>query len=153
VPVIAALYPVGMLLLQLLVAVLLGWLAATVLALLPVPGVLGTVVTVLSYALWAAVSVTIMRWFQCKDSKFFAYYLMHDYSYSARWNGANPPPNEERIAQFADQIAAALGTEVDEVLVVGHSFVAHLDALILADLHRAGREPADGPALAFLSLG
>jgi len=152
-PVIAALYPVGMLLMQLLVAVLLGWLAATVLALLPVPGVLGTVVTVLSYALWGAVSVTIMRWFQCKDSKFFAYYLMHDYSYSARWNGANPPALEERIAQFADQIAAALRTEVDEVLVVGHSFVAHLGALILADLHRVGREPADGPALAFLSLG
>jgi hypothetical protein len=42
---------------------------------------------------------------------------MHDYSYSARWNGANPPALEERIAQFADQIAAALRTEVDEVLV------------------------------------
>ncbi len=85
-----------------------GWLAATVIALLPVPGLLCTVVTALSYALWAAVSVTIMHWFKCKDSKFFTYYLMHDYSYSARWNGANPPANEERIAQFADPISAAL---------------------------------------------
>ncbi|WP_392338382.1 hypothetical protein [Loktanella salsilacus] len=152
-PVIAALYPVGMLLVQLIVAILLGGLAAKLLGLIPVSGLLGTLVTLLSYALWAGVAVWVLRWFKRKDGKFFAYYLMHDYAYSARWNGANPPALEARMAAFADQIAAALATDVDEVLVVGHSSGAHLGVSILADLHRAGRVPTDGPALSFLSLG
>ena len=152
-PVIAALYPVGMLLVQLLVAILLGGLAAKLLGLIPVSGLLGSILTLLSYALWAGVAVWVLRWFKRKDGKFFAYYLMHDYAYSARWNGANPPALEARMAAFADQIAAALATDVDEVLVVGHSSGAHLGVSILADLHRAGRVPADGPALSFLSLG
>ncbi|MBU1835010.1 MAG: hypothetical protein KJ834_03105, partial [Alphaproteobacteria bacterium] len=125
-PVIAALYPVGMLLVQLLVAILLGGLAAKLLGLIPVTGLLGSILTLLSYALWAGVAVWVLRWFKRKDGKFFAYYLMHDYAYSARWNGANPPALEERMAAFADQIAAALATDVDEVLVVGHSSGAHL---------------------------
>ena len=152
-PVIAALYPVGMLLAQLLVAVLLGWLAATVVALVPLRGVAGLIVTLLSWIVWAAVIVATMRWFKRKDGKFFAYYLMHDYAYSARWNGANPPALETRMAAFADQIAAALATDVDEVLVVGHSSGAHLGVSILADLHCDGRVPTQGPALSFLSLG
>ena len=152
-PVIAALYPVGMLLVQLLVAILLGGLAAKLLGLIPVSGLLGSILTLVSYAVWAGVAVWVLRWFKRKDGKFFAYYLMHDYAYSARWNGANPPALEERMAAFADQIAAALATDVDEVLVVGHSSGAHLGVSILADLHRAGRVPADGPALSFLSLG
>ena len=152
-PAIAALYPVGMLLAQLLLAVLLGWLVATVVALVPLRGVAGLIVTLLSWIVWAAVIVATMRWFKRKDGKFFAYYLMHDYAYSARWNGANPPALETRMAAFADQIAAALATDVDEVLVVGHSSGAHLGVSILADLHRDGRVRAQGPALSFLSLG
>ena len=54
---------------------------------------------------------------------------------------------------FADQIADALQSDVDEVLVVGHSSGAHLGVSILADLLRAKRVPENGPALSFLSLG
>lgn len=54
---------------------------------------------------------------------------------------------------FQDSIAEALKTDIDEVLVVGHSSGAHLAVSILADLIRAGRVPNDGPILAFLSLG
>jgi len=79
--------------------------------------------------------------------------LMHDYAYSARWNGANPPELEQRMAEFGDAIAAALQSDVDEVLVVGHSSGAHLSVSILADLIRAGRVPENGPVLGFLSLG
>ena len=86
-------------------------------------------------------------------SKFFAYYLMHDYAYSAASRGANPPALEARMAAFGDSIAEALQSDVDEVLVVGHSSGAHLAVSVLADLIRAGRVPADGPALGFLSLG
>ena len=57
------------------------------------------------------------------------------------------------MAHFGDAIAAALTTDVDEVLVVGHSSGAHLAVSILADLIRAGRVPPTGPHLAFLSLG
>ncbi|MCF7700633.1 hypothetical protein [Loktanella sp. M215] len=152
-PVIAALYPVGMLLVQLLVAILLGRLAAAIVALLPFGGMLGQVLTVLSWIVWVAVAIVVLRWFEKKDGKFFAYYLMHDYAYSARLNGANPPELEERMATFADCIAEALGEDLDEVLVVGHSSGAHLGVSILSDLHRAGRVPPHGPALSFLSLG
>ncbi|SHE56113.1 hypothetical protein SAMN05444339_101728 [Loktanella atrilutea] len=152
-PVIAALYPVGMLLVQLAVAVLLGGLAAWCVALLPIGGALGWAVTVLSWVVWAAVIVAVLRWFKRKDNKLFAYYLLHDYAYSARWNGANPPALETRMAAFADRIAEALCEDLDEVLVVGHSSGAHLGVSILSDLHRNGRVAPDGPVLSFLSLG
>ena len=57
------------------------------------------------------------------------------------------------MASFADLIAQALREDHDEVLVVGHSSGAHLGVSILADLIRAGRVPAGGPAVGFLTLG
>ena len=161
-PVIAALYPVGMLLLQLMLALLVaygvflavyfgyvlsGWDNPTLLF------------WAYPWAYWAAaltglgLGYLLLRWFKSKDNKFFAYYLMHDYSYTASSRGANPPELEARMARFGETVAAALTKDVDEVLVVGHSSGAHLGVSILADLIRAGRVPDDGPALSFLSLG
>ena len=57
------------------------------------------------------------------------------------------------MAVFGAAIADALHSDVDEVLVVGHSSGPHLGVSVLADLIRAGRVSADGPKLAFLSLG
>ena len=57
------------------------------------------------------------------------------------------------MREAADQIAAALEADVDEVLIVGHSSGAYIAVSILADLIRAGRVPADGPRLALLTLG
>ena len=151
-PVIAALYPVGMLILQLLLAYAAGVIANEAIDALVTP-VLGMAGDVLGTVVGIGVLVAVLRWFKSKDGKFFAYYLMHDYSYSASSRGANPPELEARIATFADSIAEALGEDVDEVLVVGHSSGAHLGVSILADLIRAGRVPATGPALSFLSLG
>ena len=148
-PVIAALYPVGMLLLQLLIAALAG-------KLLYAGG------TFFGGAAWfkgiaAAAGVglgwQVLRWFKKHDGKLFAYYLMHDYAFGAATRGANPPALETRMTEFGDAIAQALRSDVDEVLVVGHSSGAHLGVSILADLIRAGRVPADGPALAFMTLG
>jgi len=159
-PVIAALYPVGMLLLQLAIAVAGGALAGAVLvraaeALLSLFGwSLGAYGPLMRWPVLLAVATLVLRWFKAKDGKIFAYYLMHDYAYSARWRGANPPELEARMAEFADIIGAALANgDVDEVLVVGHSSGAHLGVSILADLSRQGRIPANGPALGFLSLG
>ncbi len=143
-PVIAALYPVVFLLVQLLLALLVGW-GIFRLAGLFVPWWLGLA--------GFGVMPFILNWFRKQDGKFFAYYLMHDYAYSAASKGANPPELEGRMAEFGEAIAAALQTDVDEVLVVGHSSGAHLAVSVLSDLIRAGRVPADGPHLGFLSLG
>ena len=150
-PVIAALYPIGMLLLQLVLALLAGWIVFALIALLA-PW-LGALATILGLVAWAGIAWGLMRWFKKKDGKFFAYYLMHDYAYSAQFRGANPPELEARMGDFGEIIAAALCDDVDEVLVVGHSSGAHLAVSILADLIRDGSVPANGPKLAFLSLG
>lgn len=143
-PVIAALYPIFMLLGQLALALLAGRAIGAVLALsgLPFIGWLGLAVV------WP-----VLAWFRKHDNKLFAYYLMHDYAFSARWNGANPGSLEQRMAGFRQVIAEALQGDVDEVLVVGHSSGAHLAVSILADLIRTGQVPTGGPALSFLSLG
>ena len=165
-PVIAALYPVGFLLLQLVIAILAGlgifyglvnawaWLATPEGRWFPPHFALSIY---LSMGLGVLAGILVLRWFKRHDGKFYAYYLMHDFAYSARHRGANAPPLEARMAEFADEIAAALSTDVDEVLVVGHSSGAHLGVSILADLIRSGRaeEPLHEarPRLSFLSLG
>jgi hypothetical protein len=157
-PVIAALYPVGMLILQLLLSVAAGALAASLLILafnsvMDLAGwSLGPVTPFLRWPVLLAMMVLSLRWFKGKDKWFFAYYLMQDYAYSSRLKGANPPELEQRMAAFGDRIAAAFSQDYDEVLVVGHSSGAHLAVSILADLIREGRVPP-GPALGFLSLG
>ncbi len=162
-PVIAALYPVGMLLIQLFVALLLGHWVGSALAWSARYLPLGQEGTALAARLmvegllyWGGLFGTawaLLIWFKSRDNKLFAYYLMHDYAYSARYKGANPPELEARIAAFSDELAAALCDDVDEVLLVVHSSGAHLAVSILSDLIRRGRVPANGPVLSFLSLG
>lgn len=148
-PVIAALYPVGMLLLQLLIAALAGKLLYAGLTFFGGPAWFKGIAAAAGVGLgWQ-----VLRWFKQHDGKLYAYYLMHDYAFGAATRGANPPALETRMTEFGDAIAQALKTDVDEVLVVGHSSGAHLGVSILADLIRAGRVPADGPALAFMTLG
>jgi len=97
-PVIAALYPVGMLLMQLLTAVLVGLLAAKLLGIVLTTGAQGIISlvgegpedidysileagrTVFKVVCFGLVAQTILRWFKKKDGKFFAYYPMHDYA-------------------------------------------------------------------------
>jgi hypothetical protein len=103
----------------------------------------------------AALGITgwlILRWFKRRDH-LYAWYLMKDYAFSSRLQGAYPPEQEARMRDFADRIAAALTSDVDEVLVVGHSSGAYIAVSVLADLIRAGRVPAHGPALSLLTLG
>lgn len=165
-PVIAALYPVVMLLGQLLVALLLGAFLGglaerLILGALALVGVTqGGVFNVASWIAWGVwwalfmgVAAVLLRWFKSRDNKLFAYYLMHDYAYSAKLRGENPPELEARMTAFAAIISQALQEDVDEVLIVGHSSGAHLAVSIIADVIRAGHVPAEGPKLAFLSLG
>lgn len=156
-PVIAALYPVGMLLLQLILSLVVGILAASALRVAVSTvwqgATAGRVLPLVSAVLVLLVMVLVLRWFRAQDGRLYAYYLMHDYAFTAHSNGANPPALETRIGQFTDIIAKALTQDVDEVLIVGHSSGAHIGISVLADLIRSGRVPKDGPALSFLTLG
>ncbi len=143
-PVIAALYPVGMLLLQLLAA--LGVVAG-------VTALLGIWIGVWALLPALAFAYVLLRWFRKIDNRLFAYYLMHDYAYSARLNGETPAELQDRLDEFAGLIRASLQDNVDEVLVVGHSSGAHLGVSVLADVIRGRQEASHGPALSFLSLG
>ena len=161
-PMIAALYPIVMLLVQLCVAVGVGvlvwWgvvgLHGALMERLEGPRLFATGFVAVIYgglalglvALWLT-----LRWFRAMDSRFYAYYLMHDYAYSAQVGGANPPALEARMDLFRTAIRAAMDAGHDEVLVVGHSSGAHLAVSILADMLRAG--VPDGPALSLLTLG
>ena len=160
-PVIAALYPIGMLILQLVLALVVGWVLGGLVGWAlrsgaEIAGAGAWTQLAERAGFWAtllAVVTFLLRWFRKIDNKLYVYYLMHDYAYSARSKGAISPELEARMAEFGDAIAQALAEDVDEVLVVGHSSGAHLGVSILADLIRTGRVPEDGPVLGFLTLG
>lgn len=148
-PVIAALYPVAFLLLQLLMAAtLVGLIGFIGYELLPMS------IAWVSLLLGAVAGAVLMRAGRRLDNRILAYYLMHDYAFSAELRGAYPAALEERIRQFEDQIAEAMGDpETDEVLIVGHSSGAYLGVSVLADLLRDGRLEQSKAAVGFLSLG
>jgi hypothetical protein len=155
-PVLAALFPVAALLAQAGLALTLGWamgrvvmaMGPQIVATAPQAGLAAAAVTV-----GAVTAGVVLRWFRDNDGRFFAYYLMHDFAFSASGNGAYPPPLEARLKDFRTRLRAALDSDADEVLVVGHSSGAHLAVSTIADLLREGDLPPDGPALALLSLG
>lgn len=143
-PVIAALYPVVMLLAQLGLGMAAGWLVWR-LGALALPG-WAAILPALA-AVWA-----VLAGFRRIDNRLMAWYLMHDYAYSAQAQGTDPPDLTARMGQFAVRIREAMTEEWDEVLVVGHSSGAHIGVSVLAGLLRDGF-PAPRPALSFLSLG
>lgn len=160
-PVLAALYPIVALLLQLALALLLGvWLGGLVVggvewmaASLGLGSGLGVVALLLRWGIALPVAWRILRWFRDNDRLFFAYYLMNDYAYTASCGGAYPAELEDRLDSFRARIASALKTEVDEVLVVGHSSGAQLAVSVVSDLLAEGQVPEDGPELSLLTLG
>jgi hypothetical protein len=169
-PVITALYPVAMLLFQLLAALIcaaiissLGaWAAlssaSSLGALFGRPnaaeGALGIIVAgAVFWGLFLPLTIGALRWFKSLDHKTFVHYLMHDYAFTASKRGAYPAEIEARLHEFRHRIEAALREDVDEVLVVGHSSGAQMAVSIVADIVRLGRVPQAGPALAVLTLG
>ena len=162
-PVIAALYPVVVLIVQAALALAAGVVVFTALRAAGLAGLdwigagaagrpwdIGALLLAAAGGLVAAGA--FLRWCRRRDHV-MAWYLMHDYAFSAQHRGAYPAAQEARMAEFADRIAEALAGETDEVLVVGHSSGAYIAVSILADLIRDGRVPAGGPALSLLTLG
>jgi hypothetical protein len=153
-PVIAALYPVVILLVQALLALLAGYAFARI------SGVIGTwfslpelVAIFLQGSVGAGAAVMLLRLFKAHDNKLSVYYLMHDYAYSAGLCGAIPAELEARMKAFTATLRDALTENtVDEVLVVGHSSGAHIGVSVLADLLQEDL-PEQRPVLSFLTLG
>ncbi|WP_171211535.1 hypothetical protein [Ruegeria sp. HKCCA5426] len=143
-PVIAALYPVAMLLFQLFLAFGAAWALTAIL--MPVASWFAILPAALT-------GYGLLRWFRKADNKLFAYYLMHDYAYSASEKGVTPDALETRMSEFSTLIAEALKTDADEILVVGHSSGAHLGVSVLAQVLRSTDRPAKRPELSFLTLG
>ena len=139
-PMIAALYPAVLLVLQLILALAVGGLAVW---LAPWGAV--------DWALGAGVAWAVLAGFRRLDRRLYVYYLMHDFAFTAVGGGVYPAVLEERMALFRARVRAALDSGVQEVLVVGHSSGVHIGVSVLADLIREGL-PA-GPSLGFLSLG
>ncbi len=139
-PMIAALYPAVLLLLQGLLALLAGGLAVW---LAPWGGI--------DWLVGAAVVWVVLAGFRRLDRRLYVYYLMHDFAFTALGGGVYPAALEERLAVFRARVRAALASDVQEVLLVGHSSGVHIGVSVLADLIREGRPP--GPSLSFLSLG
>jgi len=142
-PMIAALYPAVLLLGQALLALGLGAVVLWLVAGLPWGG---------EWLLAALLVWAVLEGFRRLDRRLFAYYLLHDYAFTAVAGGAYPQVLESRLTAFRAEVAAALATGVDEVLLVAHSSGVHLGVSVLADLIRDG-VPKSGPALGFLSLG
>ncbi|WP_410217004.1 hypothetical protein [Paracoccus sp. (in: a-proteobacteria)] len=142
-PVIAALYPIVVLLAQLVLAILAAALAVRVVA--------GSGGPWLGFLAGTAVFAAILMLGRRLDHRLFAYYLMNDYAFTARLQGAYPPALEARLAQFRARLHAILAEEPDEVLVVGHSSGAYLAVSLLADLLREGCSA--GPVLSLMTLG
>ncbi|MDB6178848.1 hypothetical protein PAF17_15230 [Paracoccus sp. Z330] len=144
-PVLAALYPIAVLLVQLLLGLIAGLVAGWY------PGIwMGWW---LGLAIGMAVLWLTLAGFRRLDNRIFAYYLMHDYAFTAQNRGAYPPMLEKRLAEFSRHLEQCLNEDLDEVLVVGHSSGAYLAVSLLADTLRRRPVPPDGPKLALLTLG
>ena len=140
-PVLAALYPIAMLLGQLVVALILATVVGALLGRLDVP-----------YLHWLGfipVFLGTLLLFRAQDSRFFAYYLMHDYAWTCRLRGAYGPELDARVAQFSQIIRDELCRDWDEVLIVGHSSGAYL-AVSAVD---AVTDLPDRPVLSLMTLG
>ena len=141
-PVIAALYPVVMLLGQLFIALFTAWLVS-----------LNFSNFWLSVLFVSFVFIAVLRGFKALDRIFFAYYLMQDFAFSAQLRGAYPASLQQRIAAFNARIENALKENWDEILVVGHSSGAHIAISALAQIERSAALDEAQANVGFLSLG
>lgn len=137
-PILAAMYPVVVLLGQILFAALLGRGVGLLFG-----GILGLA---LGLGLFYAILVLFRRW----DKKFFAYYLLYDFAFWAQARGEMPKSLLPRIDNFAARIIEALDGDADEILIVGHSSGAHLALSLVAEV---ARQRPQTPKLALLTLG
>jgi len=144
-PVITGLYPALMLIAQLALALALGWGAVGLLRVAGLPPPLA----------WLGLGLgwPVLSGFRRIDRHLLVYYMMHDYAYFSRSNGANPAGLQTRMLQFDRLLAESMASDADEVLLVGHSSGAQIAVSLAARLIRSGRVHPDAPVLSLLTLG
>lgn len=147
-PMLAGAWPVAGLSVQFAVALLLGLAAGWAVHWL-YPGALMLAVAA---GVTLGVITAVLRLFRRLDTRFFAYYLLYDFAHTAAYRGAFGGDLTGRLNSFVDEIAQALDSDVDEVLLVGHSSGAALAVALAAALERRGLTE-NGPRLALLTLG
>jgi len=144
-PVLAGLYPVVVLNLQLLAALAVGALVWALAAIALPPAWEGAALLPAPLAAYA-----LLRWFKRIDGRLYAWYLLYDFGFAAAHRGAWPPQLQTRLGAFTEDVSAALqGDDWDEVLLVGHSTGASLAVAVAAACLR--RNP--GAQLSLLTLG
>ena len=146
-PMLAGAWPVAMLTGQLVLALLAGWGLGMTVA-WAVPGGPGTV---LALASGAGLAFAVLRLFRRWDARLYVYYLLYDFAHTAAHRGAYGAELTARLSDFTRQVQAALKTDTDEVLVIGHSSGAALAVSMVAQLRQD--MPADAAPLALLTLG
>lgn len=139
---ITAFYPVFMLLVQLALGSAAGFLVYRLLA--PESPLLALPLAVMVFA-----GVLII--FRRLDGRFYVYYLLGDYFFFASGGGRTPHDLVTRLQGFVEQITAALESEADEVLIVGHSSGAQLAVSLAAMVLR--RQTGQRARLSLLTLG
>jgi len=137
-PILAAMYPV---------VVLVGQIAFSALVGKTLGGFVGGGA---GLTLGVGLFYLMLMVFRRLDKHFSAYYLLHDFAFWAQDGGAMPEVLGQRVNKFCDRICEALDSNVDEVLIVGHSSGAHLAVVLTAEVLR---RRADAPKLALLTLG
>jgi len=137
-PILAAMYPVVVLVGQVAFSVFLGKILGEYIG-----GVVGL-------SLGVGFFYLMLVLFRRFDKHFFAYYLLHDFAFWAQDEGAMPEVLGNRVSKFCDRICEALDSDVDEVLIIGHSSGAHLAVVLAAEVLR---RRDNTPTLALLTLG
>lgn len=154
-PMIAASWPVVVLLGQLIVAGVLGWGVGAGAAWLVSQVIAPPFCALIGWAVGLGLVALLLQQFRKWDSKLYAYYLLYDFAHTASHKGAYGAELQIRLARFTDQIyEALLDPTLDEVLVVGHSSGASLAVSVVADLltKKGGSTPGK-PVLGLLTLG
>ena len=137
-PILAAMYPVVVLMGQIAFSAMLGKILG------------GFVGGAVGFVLGVGLFYLMLVLFRRLDKHFFAYYLLHDFAFWAQDGGAMPEVLGCRVDKFCNRICEALDSDVDEVLIVGHSSGAHLAVVLAAEVLR---RRTDASKLALLTLG
>lgn len=147
--IIATFYPYLMLSLQILVGVILGVIFAR---LISAQLGLGNI-TYLGFVGIFAIAITalLMRFLKKYEIKTMIYYLLYIGDFAIQRGQYHPQDYVDREKDFANRIAEVLRSDVDEVLVVGHSAGTCLAVPVVADVLR--RAEIDSSKLALLTLG
>ena len=144
-PMLAAVYPVAALLLQLCIAILMAWVVFR-LGASALPGAFAALLGFV--AGWLC-----LRGFLAIDHKTFVHYLMHDFAFTSGEYGRWPDALQARIATFAERICEVRDAgEADEVLIVGHSSGAQIGVAALAQ-HLSSSSSSRTVPIGLLTLG